>query len=174
MVRSTQFIRFEFLKCNQTLCICNVCINTFQENGRNVVLLPDNPKSHSARILQKKYWILASLFFSIYHIHSTWHQMISIFFLSIQNALKKKKKNFSQNQVAKLAVRGGCKIDWLHLCRGVKHPPNECPGYDTKQSDDKVPVMQGHWGMRSTPSLPLLPGPLWPGMVPPDRVQSRS
>ena len=24
-------------------------------------------------------------------------------------------------------------------------------------------------GMRSTPSLPLLPGPLWPGVVAPDK-----
>ena len=28
------------------------------------------------------------------------------------------------------------------------------------------------WGMRSTPSLPKLPGPLWPGVVTPDRVLS--
>ena len=27
-------------------------------------------------------------------------------------------------------------------------------------------------GMRSTPSLPLLPGPLWPRVVAPDRVLS--
>ena len=27
------------------------------------------------------------------------------------------------------------------------------------------------WGMQSTPSLPLLPGPLWPGVVAPDRVE---
>ena len=26
------------------------------------------------------------------------------------------------------------------------------------------------WGMQSTPSLPSLPGPLWPGMVAPDKV----
>ncbi len=25
------------------------------------------------------------------------------------------------------------------------------------------------WGMRSTPLLPLLPGPLWPGEVAPDK-----
>ena len=25
------------------------------------------------------------------------------------------------------------------------------------------------WGMQSTPSLPLPPGPLWPGVVAPDR-----
>ncbi len=25
------------------------------------------------------------------------------------------------------------------------------------------------WGMRSTPSLPSLPGPLWPGVVAPDK-----
>ena len=28
------------------------------------------------------------------------------------------------------------------------------------------------WGMRSTPSLPLLPGPLWPGVVAPERALS--
>ena len=28
------------------------------------------------------------------------------------------------------------------------------------------------WEIRSTPSLPLLPGPLWPGVVAPDRVPS--
>ena len=47
-----------------------------------------------------------------------------------------------------------------------------CPGYDTKQSDVEVPVMLGIWGMWSIPSLPLLPGPLWSGMVAPDRALS--
>ena len=28
------------------------------------------------------------------------------------------------------------------------------------------------WGMRSTPSLPSLPGSLWPGVVAPDRALS--
>ena len=32
--------------------------------------------------------------------------------------------------------------------------------------------MQGPWGMRSTTSLPLLPGPLLPGVVAPDRSLS--
>ena len=41
-----------------------------------------------------------------------------------------------------------------------KTAPNECAGYDTKQSDGEVPVMLGIWGMQSTPSLPLLLGPL--------------
>ena len=36
-----------------------------------------------------------------------------------------------------------------------------------------VPVMLELWGMRSTPSVPLLPGTLWPGMVSPDRGLSR-
>ena len=48
----------------------------------------------------------------------------------------------------------------------------ECSGYDTKQSDGDVPVILELWGMRSTPSLPSLPGPLWPGMVAPYRVLS--
>ena len=71
-----------------------------------------------------------------------------------------------------LPVGWGCRIHWLHLCRGVRPPPNECLGYDTKQSDGEVPVMLGPWGILSTPSLPLLPGPLRPGMVAPDRALS--
>ena len=55
-------------------------------------------------------------------------------------------------------------------CRGVRPIPNKCRGYDTKQSDCEVPAMI--WGVRSTPSLPLLPGPLWPGVVALDRVLS--
>ena len=35
-------------------------------------------------------------------------------------------------------------------CRGVRPLPNECPEYDTKQSDGEVPVMLELWGMRST------------------------
>ena len=54
--------------------------------------------------------------------------------------------------------------------RGI--PPNECPGYDTKQSDGQFPVILELWGMPSTPSLPSLPGPLWPEVVTPDRVLS--
>ena len=39
-----------------------------------------------------------------------------------------------------------------------------------KPSDGEVPVMLGLWGMQRTSSLPLLPGPLWPEMVAPDRA----
>ena len=46
---------------------------------------------------------------------------------------------------------------------------NECPGYDTKQSDDEVPVMLELWGMQSTSLLPSLPGPLLPGVVVPEK-----
>ena len=51
-------------------------------------------------------------------------------------------------------------------------PRNVCPWYDIKQSDSEVPVMLELWGMWSTPSLPSLPGPLWPGVVTPGRVLS--
>ena len=56
------------------------------------------------------------------------------------------------------------------LQRG-KTPPNECPGYDTKQSVAEDPVMQELWEIRSTPSLPSLPGPLCPEVIAPDRVR---
>ena len=69
-------------------------------------------------------------------------------------------------------VSWGCRIHRLVLCRGVRPPPNEYPGYDTKQSDGEVLAMLELWGMRSTPSLPSLPGPLWPGVVAPDKALS--
>ena len=53
-----------------------------------------------------------------------------------------------------------CRIHRLYLCRGVRQPLNECPVYDTKQSDDDTPVMLKLQGIRSTPLLALLPGPL--------------
>ena len=49
-----------------------------------------------------------------------------------------------------------------------QNSPNMCPGYGMKQSHGEAP------GMRSIPLLPLLPSPLWPGMVAPDRVLSMS
>ena len=67
---------------------------------------------------------------------------------------------------------GSCRIHQLHLCSGVRRPSlNECPGYNNKPSDSEAPALE-IWGMRSTPSLPLLPGPLWSGVVTPDRVLS--
>ena len=64
-------------------------------------------------------------------------------------------------QSSSCSVGSGCWIHRLHLWRRVKLPPNECPDYVTKQ-----------WGMRSTPSLPSLPNPLWPGEVSLYRVLS--
>ena len=57
-------------------------------------------------------------------------------------------------------------VEWLDL-----HLFNECPGYDIKPSDNDTAALE-IWGMRSIPSLPLLTGPLWLGMVVPDRVLS--
>ena len=68
-------------------------------------------------------------------------------------------------------VGWGCRIHRLHLCRGVRPNPNECPGYTPKQSDGEVPVMPQLWGMQSTPSLPSISGPLWPREVAPDMGQ---
>ena len=71
-------------------------------------------------------------------------------------------------------VGWGCRIHRLHFCRGVWSPPNECPGYDTKQSDGEAPVMPELWGMLSAPSMPSLPSPLRPGVVAPGRALSMS
>ena len=55
------------------------------------------------------------------------------------------------------------------LKTGKTPPTDECPGYNTRQSDGEAPV-QDLWEMWSTSSLSLLPGPLWPGMVVPIRI----
>ena len=52
--------------------------------------------------------------------------------------------------------------------------PNEYPAYDTKQFEGDAPVMHELWGMQSSPLLSLIPGPLWPRVVAPDRVLSMS
>ena len=53
-----------------------------------------------------------------------------------------------------------------------KDSPYECLTYDTKQSHCETPVILELWGMRSTPLLPSLPGPLGPGVLASDRVLS--
>ena len=52
--------------------------------------------------------------------------------------------------------------------------PNECPKYDTKQSNGEASVMLELWGMQSIPSLLLLLCSLGPGVVASDRVLSMS
>ena len=44
--------------------------------------------------------------------------------------------------------------------------------YVSKQSDSDTSVMLELWGMRSNSSLPLLQGPLWPGVIAHERVLS--
>ena len=50
--------------------------------------------------------------------------------------------------------------------------PNECPRYDTKQSDGETPVTLEIRGMWSIPSLQSFPGPLRPGVILLHRVLS--
>ena len=70
-------------------------------------------------------------------------------------------------------VGWGCRIHRLHLCRGVRTPPpTSVLDMTLKQSIGEVPAMLELWGMRSTPLLPSLPGPLWSGVVAPDRALS--
>ena len=40
---------------------------------------------------------------------------------------------------------------------GAVRPPYECPGYDTIQSDGKVPVMLGLWGNGELPFIAIAP-----------------
>ena len=79
--------------------------------------------------------------------------------------------NLLSSQVKIIAQSAGT-VEYTDCNSAGVRPPNECPGYNTKQFDDEVPVMLELWGMRSTPLLPLLPGLLLPGVVAPDRALS--
>ena len=61
-------------------------------------------------------------------------------------------------------------IPTASLQRGKTPHSNECPGYNTKQSDGESLVILELWGMWNTSSLASLPGPLWPRVVAPDKV----
>ena len=90
--------------------------------------------------------------------------MLSVTVIVMRNGIGELSSNPRQDFVLRL-VGLGCRIQRLLLCIGVRSPPTKCPRYDTKQSDIEVPVMLELWGMQSTPSLSLLPGPLWPRLV---------
>ena len=90
----------------------------------------------------------------------------------IHSVIEQILKSYREFQLKFCPVGWGCRIHQLLLCRGVRPHLNECPGYVTKQSDGEVPAMLEFWGMQSTPSLPLLPGLLLPGLVAPDRALS--
>ena len=81
---------------------------------------------------------------------------------------------YRRNYIPEYCCPVGCawRIPRLHLCRGVRALRNEFPDNDTRQFDGDYQVMLELWGMRSTPSLPLLPGPLWPGLIASDSVLS--
>ena len=85
--------------------------------------------------------------------------------------------SFSNNSYVMLLLQKYCLVSWgsrihrLHLCRGVRLP-KRVSWYDTKQSDDEVSVILELLGMQCTPLLPSLPGPLWSGVIAPDRVLS--
>ena len=64
-------------------------------------------------------------------------------------------------------------VEYTNCISAEIYPPNsnECSRYDIKQCDGEAPALE-IWGMWNTPSLPLLPGPLRPEVIAPDRVLS--
>ena len=68
-------------------------------------------------------------------------------------------------------VGSSCRIRRLHLCIGEgRKTHNECRRSDNQQSDGDASVMLKLFAMQITSLLSLLPGPLWPGVVPTDSL----
>ena len=101
------------------------------------------------------------LFFTL-KLYLCWTELFEILYLKI---IRIRLKYLIISYCIFCPVSWGCRIHWLHLCRGVRPPPQRVSWYDTKQSHGEVPAVLELWGMRSTPSLPSLPGPLWRGLV---------
>ena len=64
------------------------------------------------------------------------------------------------------------RIHWLHVCRGVRPPPQRVSKLWHYTIWWWVARNAGIWGMQITSSLPFLPGPPRPGVVAPNRVLS--
>ena len=126
-------------------------------------------------LLVKNYWVydvcgLVSGVFIIYNISWTdriWAQMFCFNFVIFKelidyffNCPKFETLFDKQTKTSDLKnlVSWGYRIHQLHLCRWVRLP----------QQVSWIWL----WGMQSTPSLSLLPDPLWPRVVRPDRVLS--
>ena len=74
---------------------------------------------------------------------------------------------FSSYPIQFCPVVCGCRIHQLLLCRDVRPPTNEWPGYD-----GEFQMLLELWRLWSTPSLPSLSSPFWSGMVAPNRALS--
>ena len=69
--------------------------------------------------------------------------------LVLQNTLTaSQQRSQTYPRVCSGPVSSRCRIHRLHLCRGERPHPNECLGYDMKQSDVEVPVMLELWKCR--------------------------
>ena len=114
------------------------------------------------KIFKKKSWKLC---FSFYCRYLLWKKTTLIFFEIVTVTVNL--------LILHSPVGWWCRIHQLLLCRGVRPlPATACPRIDAKLSDGEVPLMLELWRIRSTPSLPSLPGPQCPGVVAADRVQS--
>ena len=109
---------------------------------------------------------LINLKLYIFLLFTSWHPFLVLF-----NNLSFEPQTFVIFPIfVSCPVSWGCRIYRLLFCWGVRSPTNECPGYDTKQSDGEVPELLELWGMGRAPALPSLPGPLYPGVVAPDKL----
>ena len=72
----------------------------------------------------------------------------------IQEEIKTERWNWSKKFKKKAQSAGA--VEYIDDFSAEEYPPNECPGYDTKQFDVEAPVMLELWGMRSTPFLQSL------------------
>ena len=94
------------------------------------------------------------------HFPITVRVLLPGFSLSIDGA------DYEASLAERAALSAGHKIRKLYpLQRGKIPLPKGCPKYDTK-----LHLVVSFRGVKNTPFLPLLPGPLWLGVVPPVRV----
>ena len=75
--------------------------------------------------------------------------------LNLRNVKRKINKTINTNiyiQQPKTSIaQSAGAVEYTDNFSAEGYPPNECPEYETKQSDGEVPAMLELWGMWSTP-----------------------
>ena len=79
-------------------------------------------------------------------------------------------RNLIFYSIACCLVGWGCRIHRLHRCRGVRPFPTRVLDMTLNNLMLRFQLCGRFGGIKSTPSLPSLPGPLRPGVVAPHRA----
>ena len=118
------------------------------------------------------------LYIQAYHKHINLHELFNAKTNQVEeqfNLHRERMRGFiplpSNLSESERPVSWSGRIHRLHPCGEVTPSTIDYLGHDTKPCDGETPPLE-LWEKWNTPSFPLLPGPLWPGVAIPEKVTS--